>query len=227
MSSITTYGRSDALDIGIERKNEEILSMRQSWQREMEDLYQQLSEDQFKTEELRAQLHNYKLARAEYQEQNNDWLIDNSYSQKQEIWRLTQRLHNLQEGSKFVSIQDLNEKREMILGVAEASRDLQSELESLICRHEATAQSQLHAFPTTSDLDMLLKSVFTSMNAKQKMKTCVLKFGTVLLVRVFMLVALREWVFMGAEPDFTPSDNRYLNAYQQEVFNQGDNAPPP
>ena len=76
-----------------------------------------------------------------------------------------------------------------------------------------------------SDVGGLLRTVFEDIpEAKDRvgmLRNTLAKFGAGMLVRTFVLAALRDWVFATAFPDYSPRNVKLLEAYRNMILTHG------
>jgi hypothetical protein len=102
-------------------------------------------------------------------------------------------------------------------------QELQSALESIMFSHHQSRRLVIPEISGFCDLEYLLRTIFDEKKGRtERLGSFISKFSSEFVVRVFALAALQQWVFMAEIPDLQSSDNRMLEAYRQEVFNQGE-----
>jgi len=206
----------------IQHKELEIARLLIQWHRETEDLVQEQEKLKATIEEKEALLHNRNLAWNDRLIPDNDWLIDRLYEQKQEISRLTKHIHDIEEGATFAKKDPRHDKHSIMEAIDTAMKQIESELDSIMCGHSSPTKLSVPRVPKQSDLGSLAQSIFgAESDIERHLMTCMAKYDQELIIRVFVLAALKEWVFLTGSPDFSARDNRVLNAYRQEVMNQG------
>jgi len=199
---------------------QDIQSIRTLWIKEVKELHDKQDVMKATITELEARVHNKSLAKEDRQHVGDDWLEERLYQQRQEIWRLTQCIHNIEQASNFACHDGPDESGVRKNLIDKALESIQFELGSLMCGHRLVAPK----IERQSELGSLLRSVLgieKDAMHREALKAFLARFDAEYVMRAFFVAALRDWVFETAFPTVLPSNDRSLNTYRQVVFDFG------
>ena len=202
----------------------ELNTLRQSWHREVDSLRSTISKHAQTELSLRAEIQHLVIARQARELAGKDPLEYELFQLNQTVWSLNRRVHEMQKLAGFAKIGRDGETRAEGVErrvVDEAMDKIVEELQLLGCERHALAPR----IEENGDLGALLGTVFEDIpEAKERvgrLRNAFPKFGVVVLVRMFVLAALRDWVFATAFPDFSPRNVKLLEAYRDIILTHG------
>ncbi|CAD6447517.1 b2e0e720-fc8d-4f89-b3be-3d9cfdcdfa29 [Sclerotinia trifoliorum] len=204
-------------------------SLTQLWQAEVEKLGVREAETQMTIRNLKAELKHLDEARKTRQDEGRKTQEEDAnvsretrqFEDLEEIYRLTKENREMH---KFATFADLNSSGSLHLGhdiVDDAMDQIQFELSSISYRRSTTGRLVPIIFAISGDLRSLTLSAFSSdietATGRDDVETILKKFGAQTCIRVLVLAAVRDWVFMSRFPNFTPSNPRILSSYRHMI----------
>ncbi|KAJ8062987.1 hypothetical protein OCU04_008232 [Sclerotinia nivalis] len=214
--------------------NREIAHIQELWQAEVEKLSMKEAEAQRTIRDLKAEVKHLIEARKARQDegrktQEEDVNVSREtrqFEDLEEIYRLTKENREIH---KFATFADLNSPGSLHLGqntVDDAMDQIQFELSSISYHRNTTGRLFPRIFAISGDLRNLTLSAFSSdietATGRNDVETIMKKFGAQTCIRVLVLAALRDWVFMSRFPNFTPSNPRILSSYRHIISSLGE-----
>ncbi|RAL67074.1 hypothetical protein DID88_007854 [Monilinia fructigena] len=183
------------------------------WQTEVEKLIKQLNEARkFRQDYQKSQ-----------QEDANVSLETRQFEDLEEIYRLTK---DNREMHKFATFADLHLPGSLRLEydtIDDAMDQIKFELSSISYPLNSDPLPCPKIFAISGDLRNLILSAFGSdieaTVGRKYVETMMKKFNPQICIRVLVLAALRDWVFMSKFPNFAPSDSRLLSSYRHIISN--------
>jgi hypothetical protein len=212
----------------IQRKNEQIRTIREQWQQEVDEIRDRESRLKTVELELRAENQHLVIARQERERAGKDPLEYQLFQKNQEIWMLTKRVHETQRLARFTK-DDQSRNTAINTAVIDDAMDLiGSEMESIMQGHDASVPLHLpRTFSTfdSGDFAFLIRSLLGQEPQKEDkgslLRNLTSKFDPQFVVMIMAASALREWVFHTDFPSFNPRDVRLLQAYRKTVMGHG------
>lgn len=208
----------------LDQKIFELNTLRQSWHREVDSLRSTISKHAQTELSLRAEIQHLVIARQARELAGKDPLEYELFQLNQTVWSLNRRVHEMQKLAGFAKIGRDGETRAEGVErrvVDEAMDKIVEDLQLLGCDRHAL----MLRIEESGDLGALLGTLFEAIpEAKDrvgKLRNTFAKFGAGLLVRTFVLAALRDWVLATAFPDFSPQNVKLLEAYRDIILTHG------
>ncbi|KAF7861838.1 hypothetical protein EAF04_007720 [Stromatinia cepivora] len=211
------------------KHNREIAQMQELWQAEAEKLSMKEAEAQRTIRDLKAEVKHLDEARKARQDegrktQEEDVNVSREarqFEDLEEIYRLTKENREMH---KFATFADLNLPGSLHLGhdtIDDAMDQIQFELSSISYHRNTTTRLFPRIFAISGDLRNLTLSAFSSdietATGRNDVEIIMKKFGAQTCIRVLVLAALRDWVFMSRFPNFAPSNPRILSSYRHII----------
>ncbi|KAB8293933.1 hypothetical protein EYC80_009406 [Monilinia laxa] len=204
------------------------------WQTEVEKLSIKEAEAQKTIRDLKAQVKHLNEARKfrqecqkSQQEDANVSLETRQFEDLEEIYRLTK---DNREMHRFATLADLDLPGSLHLGhdaVDDAMDQIKFELSSISYRRNSDLPLFPKIFAISGDLRNLILSAFGSdietAVGRKGVHTMMKKFNPQICIRVLVLAALRDWVFMSKFPNFATSDSRLLSSYRHIISSMDGN----
>ncbi|TAQ88599.1 hypothetical protein B7494_g3061 [Chlorociboria aeruginascens] len=207
-------------------KDIEIERMRDEWQVEIENLHEQEIKSIQKQEELQAENKHLMIAKHQRELNGRESLETNLFEKNQEIWRLTTELYlhrrakSIANADECISIQTKT--------VDDAMDRIRLDLESIISGQnlgEHLHPVKLTLLTSVESLESLalcaLGIDINNRKGRGELRTCSSKFESRIIIRAFILAAVRNWVFMTDFPSFAINKPSLLRGYRKVVMETG------
>ncbi|PVH73663.1 hypothetical protein DL98DRAFT_594849 [Cadophora sp. DSE1049] len=208
----------DTLRASLQQKNLELTTLRSTWHREVDALRTTISQHTQTELSLRAEIQHLVIARQARELAGKDPLEYELFQLNQTVWSLNRRVHEMQKLAGFAKMDGEGRDGVERRGVDEAMERIAEELQLLGCGRDVVVPR----VEENGDLIALLRTVMEdTLEEKDKveeLRIVLAKLGAGVLVRTFVLAALRDWVFASAFPDFSPRNVKLLQAYRKIII---------
>ncbi|ESZ92421.1 hypothetical protein SBOR_7180 [Sclerotinia borealis F-4128] len=216
------------------KHNREIAHIQELWQAEVEKLSIKEAEAQATIRDLKVQIKHLNEARKTREEGEREThekdanisLETRQFEDLEEIYRLTKENKEIR---KFATFANLDLPGSLHLGhdtADDAMDQIQFELSSISYHRNTSQQLFPKIFAMSGDLRNLILSAFGSdietASGRNDVETIMKKFDAHICIRVFVLAALKDWVFMSSFPNFAPSNPRILLNYRHIISRIGE-----
>ncbi|KAI9650553.1 hypothetical protein NHQ30_000570 [Ciborinia camelliae] len=209
-----------------DKHDREIALIQELWQKEVERFGIKEVESERTIRDLKAQITHLNEARKARQEDVNDTLEARLFEDLEAIYQLRKENREMR---KFATFANLNLPGSSHLGhdtIDDAMDQIQFELLSISYRRQNNPRLFPQVFEISGDLRFLIFSAFGSdietHVGRNEVETIMRKFDAHICIRILILAALRDWVFMSRFPNLAPSDTRILSNYRQIIFSKAD-----
>jgi len=199
-------------------------SIRKDWETEVRELQQKIEELQNKLQDSEARNHTLQSTIKEKRDSGPDeYPLNQLCRLRDETIKQKKKILEAYEYSRFANVEERVQTTDMVCLINTSTKDLTTNLESIVFSPHNSFRlltPELHAHP---ELESLLRVVFdTRHNLGRRLRNLVRKYTVELVVRVLLLAALQDWVFMTDYPNFSSVDNSSMyDSLRHEIFNQG------
>ncbi|EDN99548.1 predicted protein [Sclerotinia sclerotiorum 1980 UF-70] len=209
--------------------NREIAQMQELWQAEAEKLSMREAEAQMTIRDLRAELKHLDEARKARQDegrktQEEDANVSRETRQFEDLEEICRLAKENREMHKFATFADMNSSGSLHLGhdtADDAMDQIQFGLSSISYHCSTTGLLFPRVFAISGDLRNLTLSAFSSdietTIGRNDVQTILKKFDAHTCIRVLVLAALRDWVFMSRFPNLASSNPHILSSYRHII----------
>lgn len=210
--------------------------MQELWQAEAEKLSMREAEAQMTIRDLRAELKHLDEARKARQDegrktQEEDANVSRETRQFEDLEEICRLAKENREMHKFATFADMNSSGSLHLGhdtADDAMDQIQFELSSISYHCSTTGLLFPRVFAISGDLRNLSLSAFSSdietTIGRNDVQTILKKFDAHTCIRVLVLAALRDWVFMSRFPNLASSNPHILSSYRHIISSLGESS---
>lgn len=225
VQSISIEGR-ERYEKLLSQKQLEVSSIRTEWRDEAYQLRRENKQLKEKREDLLEKIRLLENVLAKRGAVGDPWEYE-FYLKNKAIYELEKKITSMQTQMRFITDgSNLSsgisiDAAPMITSTMEF---LQAELDSILHGHDTLRPLHLPETIQSNDLSTLIRSVHPSEGVKSEhwlLRRWVLQSDPDMVIKVLVLAALREWVFMSPFPNFVGDNTLLLDAYRRALMSQG------